>query len=518
MKRKGKQRLMELLFTFLGVLVGGATGVLTGYRYHRNQVNEKFQSAEARAREIITGAEVRSKEIEVQAKEASLRIWNEAEAAAKRKRQELERQEARLEERQEKLDRRLENLEKKERVLNKRQSQIDKRANEIEKLDEERLTELERIAALTQDEAKQELLAEVEKEARQDMAKIIRQVDADIKEEADERARGIITLAMQRLASDQVAETTASSVPLPSEDMKGRIIGRQGRNIRAFEQATGVDVIVDDTPEAIILTGFDPVRREVARLAMSRLITDGRIHPARIEKLVKKAQEEVNRIIVDEGERAAYDSGVARLHPELKKLLGRLKYRTSYGQNQHAHAIEASRLAVIIANEVGADVEICREGALLHDIGKAIDHEVEGPHAIIGAEVAKRYGVNGKVINCIASHHHEVEQESLEAIIVEIADAISGARPGARRESLENYVKRIKALEDIANAFDGVEETFAIQAGREIRILVNPDKVDDYTALQMSRDIARKVEENLQYPGQIKVMVIRETRAVDTAK
>jgi len=358
----------------------------------------------------------------------------------------------------------------------------------------------------------------VEDDARQDMARVIRQVEADIKEEADHKARGIITIAMQRIASEQVAETTASAVELPSEEMKGRIIGRQGRNIRAFELATGVDVIVDDTPEAIILTGFDPIRREVARLAMSRLITDGRIHPARIEKLVKKAREEVARIIVEEGDRAVFEAGVTRLHPELKKLLGRLKYRTSYGQNQHAHAVEASRLAVIIANEVGADVELCREAALLHDIGKAIDHEMEGPHAIIGAEMAKRYGCSPQVVNCIASHHHEVEQESLEAVIVEIADAISGARPGARRESLENYVKRIKALEDIANSFEGVEETFAIQAGREIRIIVNPTAVDDYQALKMSKDIARRIEENLQYPGQIKVTVIRETRAVDIAK
>ncbi len=350
------------------------------------------------------------------------------------------------------------------------------------------------------------------------MARIIRQVEADIKQEADRKARGIVVMAMQRVASDQVSETVVSAVPLPGDDMKGRIIGRQGRNIRAFENATGVDVIVDDTPEAIILSGFDPVRREIARLAMSRLITDGRIHPARIEKLVNKAREEVNQTIIEEGEQAVYEAGVRRLHPDIVKLLGRLKYRTSYGQNQRAHAIEASRLAVIIANEVGADIEVCREGALLHDLGKAIDHEVEGPHALIGADVAKRCGVKPQIVNCIASHHHEVEQESLEAVIVEIADAISGARPGARRESLENYVKRIKALEDVANSFTGVEESFAIQAGREIRIIVRPEEVDDYQAIKMSKDIARQVEESLEYPGQIKVTVIRETRAVDYAK
>jgi ribonuclease Y len=390
--------------------------------------------------------------------------------------------------------------------------------HEIEKLNEQRMMELERVSSLTRDEAKEELLQMVQAEARQDMARVLRQVEADIKQEADRKARDIVTLAIQRIASDQVSETVVSAVPLPSDDMKGRIIGRQGRNIRAFENATGVDVIVDDTPEAIILSGFDPVRREVARLAMSRLITDGRIHPARIEKLVEKAREEVNQTIQEEGERAAYEAGVHRLHPDLIKLLGRLKFRTSYGQNQHAHAVEASRLAVIIANEVGANVEMCREGALLHDIGKAVDHEIEGPHAIIGADIAKRCGVKPEVINCIASHHHEVEQESLEAVIVEVADAISGARPGARRESLENYVKRIKALEDVAHSFKGVEEAFAIQAGREIRIIVRPEDVDDYAAIKMSKDIARQVEESLDYPGQIKVTVIRETRAIDYAK
>lgn len=513
---------MEPTYVILLLIVDGLVfavlGAALGYMYYRNLAEQEGRSVEAQAEKVISQAEARRKEIEVQAKEEALQLRNEAENAFNRKRQDVERQEERLQVRQEKLDKRLEGLERKERNLNKRQSQIDKKANEIDKLSEERLAELERVANMTQEDAKEELLRRVEDEARLDMARVIREVEADIKEEADRRARKIVTLAMQRIASDQVSETTASSVPLPSDDMKGRIIGRQGRNIRAFENATGVDVIVDDTPEAVILTGFDPVRREVARLAMSRLISDGRIHPARIEKLVKKAREEVNRIIVEEGDRAAYESGVARLHPELKKLLGRLKYRTSYGQNQHSHAIEASQLAVIIANELGAEVEICREGALLHDIGKAVDHEMEGPHALIGAEMAKRYGVKPEIVNCIASHHHEAEQESLEAVIVEIADAISGARPGARRESLENYVKRIKALEDIANSFDGVEETFAIQAGREIRIIVNPDKVDDYTALKMSKSIAQRVEENLQYPGQIKVMVIRETRAVEFAK
>ena len=506
-----------LLFIVVGVLAL-VVGAVIGYYYYRRMSEQKTQSAEVMAKGIIANAEAKAKELEIQSKEDAIKLRNETEKEINRKRQEVERFEERLQKRQDSMDQRFENIEKRERNLNKRQSQIDRRANEIEQMNEARLAELERISSMTQDEAKQMLLEAVEVEAHQDMARVLRQVEADIKEEADRKAREIISLAIQRIASDEVSETTISSVPLPSDDMKGRIIGRQGRNIRAFENATGIDVIVDDTPEAIILTGFDPVRREVARIAMSRLITDGRIHPARIEKLVKKMQGEVNQIIQEEGERAAFEAGVHRLHPDLIKLLGRLKYRTSYGQNQHAHAIEASRLAVIIANELGADAEICREGALLHDIGKAVDHEIEGPHAIIGADIAKRCGVNAKVVNCIASHHHEVEQESTEAVIVEVADAISGARPGARRESLENYVKRIKALEEVANSFAGVEESFAIQAGREIRIIVKPDEVDDYQAIKMSKDIARQVEESLEYPGQIKVTVVRETRSVDYAK
>ncbi len=508
----------NIALLILDAIIGLGLGIAIGYFYHQYVSNRKVKSAEAQAEEIIARAQAASKELEVQAKEEAISLRNEAEKEVNRKRQELERQEERIQKRQDNLDRRFENLEKKERNLNKRQSQIDRRANEVEKLNEQRLEELERVSSLTRDEAKEELLKMVEVEARQDMARILRQVEADIKQIADRKAREIITLAIQRVASDQVSETVVSAVPLPSDDMKGRIIGRQGRNIRAFENATGVDVIVDDTPEAIILSGFDPVRREVARLAMSRLITDGRIHPARIEKLVSKAREEVEETIIEEGERAVYEAGVHRLHPDLVKLLGRLKFRTSYGQNQHAHAIEASRIAVIIANELGADIEVCREGALLHDIGKAVDHEIEGPHAVIGADIAKRCNIKAQVINCIASHHHEVEQESLEAVIVEVADAISGARPGARRESLENYVKRIKALEDVAHSFKGVEEAFAIQAGREIRIIVRPEEVDDYESIKMSKDIARQVEESLEYPGQIKVTVIRETRAVDYAK
>jgi ribonuclease Y len=371
---------------------------------------------------------------------------------------------------------------------------------------------------LSQDEAKDILLQEVEKDARQDMARVIRQIEAEAKNEGERRARKIIAVAMQRVASDQVAETVVSTVPLPSDDIKGRIIGRQGRNIRAFESATGIDVIVDDSPEEIILSGFDPVRREVARVAMSKLITDGRIHPGRIEKLVRKSQEEVEQTLMEEGEQAALDAGVPGLRPELIRLLGRLRYRTSYGQNQLHHAVESSRIAGILASELGADVRVAKTAALLHDIGKAVDHEVDGPHATIGADIIKRYGLSPQVVNAVGAHHHETDQESLEAIIVEVSDAISGSRPGARRESLESYIKRVTELEAVANSFKGVAESFAIQAGREVRIIVRPEEIDDYAAINLSKDVARQVEESLQYPGQIKVTVIRETRSVDYAK
>jgi ribonuclease Y len=382
----------------------------------------------------------------------------------------------------------------------------------------ERMAELERVANMSQDEAKSLLLDTVEQEARQDMARVIREVEAEAREEGERRARKIVTMAVQRIASDQVSEISVSTVPLTSDDMKGRIIGRQGRNIRALEKATGVDLVVDDTPEAVLLSCFDPVRREVARVALTRLVIDGRIHPARIEKVVAAAKQEVDQIIREAGEQAAIEAGVPGLRPEILRLLGRLKFRTSYGQNQLDHAVETAHLAAILASELGANVQVAKAGALLHDLGKAVDHEVEGPHALIGADLAKRYGVSKAVINCIASHHGEADSESLEAVIVEAADAISGARPGARRESLEAYVKRIKALEGVANSFDGVAETYAIQAGREIRIIVKPEQIDDLAAIHLSKDVAKAVEENLQYPGQIKVTVIRETRAVDFAK
>jgi ribonuclease Y len=508
---------------FVIIIVGlglGLIGFALGYFFNQYLVRVKLKSAQADAERTLAEAEAQKKDILLQAKEESIQLRNEAEAESQRRSAELRRQEERLQKRQETIDRRFESVDSRERALSKRQSAIDRRANEIDKLYDEQMAELRRISGLSQEEAKAILLEAVEKDARQDMARIVREIEAEAKTDGERRARKIVTMAIQRIASDQVAETVVSAVPLPGEDMKGRIIGRQGRNIRAFENATGIDVIVDDTPEAIILSGFDPVRREIARVAMTKLITDGRIHPARIEKMVDKARQEVEQTVIEEGEQAALEAGVHGLHPDIIRLLGRLKYRTSYGQNQHQHAIECAHIAGILAAELGGDVRVAKEAALLHDIGKAVDHEVEGPHALIGADIAKRRGVHPKVVNCIASHHHEVENEpdSLEAIIVEAADAISGARPGARRESLENYVKRIKALEEVANSFVGVNESYAIQAGREIRIIVKPEEIDDYAAIHLSKDIARRVEESLDYPGQIKVTVIRETRAVDYAK
>jgi len=501
-------------------LIVGLIAFSVGYFLRQYTGEGKLKSAQAGADRIIAEAESEKKDMLLKAKEEAIRFRDEVDADMQRRGTELRRQEERLQKRQEGLERRFENIENRERTLNKRQSALDRRANEVENLYEQQMAELHRVSGLSQEEAREILLQSVEQEARQDMARIVREIEAEAKTEGERRARKIIALVIQRIASDQVAESVVSAVPLPGEDMKGRIIGRQGRNIRAFENATGIDVIVDDTPEAIILSGFDPVRREIARVAMSKLITDGRIHPGRIEKTVEKARQEVEQTIVEEGERAAFEAGVHGLHPEIIKLLGRLRFRTSYGQNQHQHAIECAHIAGMLAAELGADVRVAKEGALLHDIGKAVDHEVEGPHALIGAEIAQRYGVHPKVVNIIGSHHHEIDQDpdSLEAIVVEAADAISGARPGARRESLETYVKRVKALEEVANSFGGVSESYAIQAGREIRIVVRPEEIDDYAAINLSKDIARKVEESLEYPGQIKVTVIRETRAVDYAK
>ncbi len=433
-------------------------------------------------------------------------------------RADLASEEERLNRRRIEVDRRIERQEQREQMLNKRQSALDRRTTELEKVHAERLAELQKVAGMTVEEARGVLLADVEKESRADMARTIRQIEDEARQEGERRARELVADAIQRVASDHVAEVAVSVVPLPSEEMKGRIIGRNGRNIRAFEQAAGVDVIVDDTPEAVTISSFDPIRREVARRSLAKLILDGRIHPAHIEKVLEDSRKEVDKVVMEEGERASFETGVPGLHPEILKKLGTLKFRTSYGQEQLSHAIETSLLAGVIAAELGADVAAAKAGGLLHDLGKAMDHDVEGTHAAIGADFVKRYGVPEKIVNIIAAHHHESEQESVEAVIVEAADAISGARPGARRENLEQYVKRIRTLEEIALSFEGVEEAYALQAGREVRIIVRPENLDDLASVRLARDVARKVEEGLQYPGQIKVTVIRETRAVDYAK
>ena len=499
-------------------LVAAAAGAALGYFFKQYQAEQEARALRTQADHVIEEAQTQARETVLAAKDEAIKLRDEVEAETKRRRVEWQREEERVARRREEYEQKLERLEQRERKISQRQSDLDKRTNNLEKIEQQRMAELSRVAEMTREDAKKLLVEDVEKDAREDMARKIRQVEAEAKEEAEKRAREIITLAVQRVASDQVSEISVSTIPLPADEMKGRIIGRAGRNIRAIEKATGVDIVVDDTPEAVTISSFDPIRREVARVALSKLILDGRIHPARIEKLVEDARAQVNQTIKEEGERAALDAGVPGLHPEIIKLLGRLKFRTSYGQNQHAHAIESARLAGILAAELGADVKTAKMGGLLHDLGKAIDHEFEGTHAQLGADFARRYGVPEKVINIIRSHHHEEDQQSLEAIIVESADAISGARPGARRESLETYLKRVKDLEDIANAFPGVSQSYAIQAGREIRIVVKPEEIDDLASIRLSKDIAKKVEESMQYPGQIRVTVLRETRAVEYAK
>jgi ribonuclease Y len=510
----GKQELLALLL-IIGDVVIIAIVVFFLNRYYSERLKKDRQN---QADSIIGNAKENAKTIELEAKDNAIKILKDAEEEITRRRNENLKEEERLLKRRSEIDNRIERLELREQTINKRQSLIDKRSNEIEKMYAQQLGELQRIAQMSVEEAREILLQEAEKEGRSDMARIIRQIEAEARAEGEKRAREIVADAIQRVASEHVNEVTTSIVILPNEEMKGRIVGRNGRNIRAFEQAAGVDVIVDDTPEAVTISCFDPVRREVARRALDYLILDGRIHPAHIEKVLEDKQKEVEKTIEEAGEQAAYDAGVSGIRPEILKVLGRLKYRTSYGQNQLSHAVEVARLGSVIASELGADIEIVKAAGLLHDLGKAMDHNTEGTHALIGAEFARRYGVNPKIVNAIASHHHETEQESLEAIIVESADAISGARPGARREDLEQYIKRLRALEDIANSFKGVSQSYAIQAGREVRIIVRPEDIDDLDALRIARDVAKKIEENMQYPGQIRVTVIRETRAIDYAK
>lgn len=513
---------LVLLFTLLGAALAGylaySKGRKAGIKAEKEHQEALRQGAEEHAARIIAEAEARARQTQLAIKEEEVQRRKEMDAEAQRRRMELEKIEERLQNRLDTAEKRLQQIENRERKLAQREQRCNEREAQLANAEEVWLNELQRVANMTVEEAQKVLLERVEQQTRQEMARKIREVEAQAAEEADRRAREIITLAIERIASDHVNEFAVSTVDLPSDEMKGRIIGRQGRNIRAIEQALGVDLVVDDTPEAILISSFDPIRREVARMALSKLVSDGRIHPARIEKEVEKAQQEIERIIVEAGEQAMLEAGVSGLHRELQKILGRLKFRTSYGQNQLAHAIETAKLAGVIAAELHANVKVAKMGGLLHDIGKAVSHEIEGPHAIVGAEIARRYNVPEVVVNAIASHHGEVEPESIEAVIVAAADAISGARPGARRESLETYIKRVTELEEIGNSFKGVSQTYAIQAGREIRVLVRPEEIDDLAAIQLSRDIAKKIEDNLQYPGQIRVTVVRETRAVEYAK
>lgn len=498
----------------LALIIGAVIGLLIFNRIR----NDRDLRLKRTADDIIAAAKEEARQTQLEAKDDALKITRQAENELQQRRSELNKEDDRLVKRREELDRRFDQMQQRESSLNKRQSSIDKRANEIDGLYAERLNELQRVAELSTEDARNILLEEVERTTRNDMARIIRQIENEARETGEEKARELIADAIQRVASDKVAEVTTSLVTLPNEEMKGRIVGRNGRNIRSFEQVTGVDVIVDDTPEAVTISCFDSVRREIARRTLTRLVQDGRIHPAYIEKILAEERVEMEKDIIKSGNEAAYEASVHGLHPEIIKKLGRLKFRSSYGQNQLAHAVETSKIASVLAAELGANVEIAKAGALLHDLGKAMDHNTDGTHAQIGAEFAKRHGVSAAVVNIIASHHHEVDQTSVEAVIAEAADAISGARPGARREDLEQYIKRLKALENIANQHKGVESSFAIQAGREVRIIVKPDDVDDYEAHQLAKNIADEIEETLQYPGQIRVTVIRETRSVSYAK
>ena len=493
-------------------------GVAAGYFYHRYQAEKALKNQQDKADNILKGANEQARLIESQARENATKIVQAAESEIKERRIELNKETDRLDKRRSELDSRVDKLEQREQNLNKRQSAVDRKANEIEKMHDEEVKRFEQIAQMSQDDAKKELFAAVEKEARGDMARIIRQIEAEAREQGEKRARKLIADAIQRVASEHVAEVTRAVVTLPSEEMKGRIVGRNGRNIKAFEQAAGVDVIVDDTPDSVTVSCFDSVRREIGRRALAKLILDGRIHPAHIEKIVEDETRAVEKIINESGEQAAYEANVTGLHPEVLRMMGRLKFRTSYGQNQLAHAVEVSKLAGILAAEIGANVEISKQAGFLHDIGKAMDHNQEGTHAKLGAEHCRRYGVNSIVVNAIESHHHEVDQLTVEAVIAEAADAISGARPGARREDLEAYIKRIRTLEEMSMSFEGVQQAFAIQAGREVRIIVKPEAIDDLASARLARDVAKKIEETMQYPGQIRVTVIRETRSTEIAK
>ena len=514
---------MQATFIILGVaIVFSFFGFLAGILYRKKVAESTLGSAEIEAENIIEEAkrtaEARSKEMLLEAKEESIKIKNEAEKDAKERRNELQRLEKRQLQKEEALDRKLENQEKKEEQLIKKTELLEAQREEAANALARHQAELERISGLTKEQAKEALIATIESEARFESAKLIREIEQKARAEADKKAKDVLATAVQRCAVDHVAETTVSVVQLPNDEMKGRIIGREGRNIRTLESLTGIDLIIDDTPEAVILSGFDPMRREVARIALEKLILDGRVHPARIEEMVDKAKKEVEVMIREEGETATFETGVHGIHPELVRLLGKMKFRTSYGQNVLKHSIEVAYLCGLLAGELGVDVNLAKRAGLLHDIGKAVDHEMEGSHVSIGAGLCRKYRESDLIVNAVESHHGDVEPTNIISVITQTADAISGARPGARRETLEAYIKRLQKLEAIAEEFTGVEKSFAIQAGRELRIVIIPEQVDDAAMTLLARDVARRIEDELEYPGQIKVNMIRETRAIEYAK
>ena len=510
--------ILLIVLPLVALIIGG----FFGYIYRRSVAEAKVGRAEDSVKRLVADAQKKAeavkKETVLEAKEEIHILRSEFEKESKDRRNEIQRIERRLAQREETLDKKIASVESKDEQICRRLKEVNKRKEDIDQIFIQQVEQLEKISSMTTDEAKELLLEKIEQESRRDMAVYIREIENKAKDEADSKSRDIIANAIQKYAADHVAENTVSVVALPSDEMKGRIIGREGRNIRALETATGIDLIIDDTPEAVILSGFDPIRREIARIALERLIVDGRIHPARIEEMVNKARKDVDKEIREAGEQAAFDTGIHNLHPEIVKLLGRLKYRTSYGQNVLKHSLEVAHLSAVMAAELGANIKLAKRGGLLHDIGKAIDHEVEGPHIQIGADVAKKYRENADVVHCIQAHHGDIEATTVEAVLVQSADAISAARPGARRETLENYIKRLESLEEIANSFSGVDKCYAIQAGREVRIIVKPEDVDDAGMHLLAKDIVKKIEKDLDYPGQIIVNVIRETRSIDFAK